>query len=899
VTNAVQNPVTSTVDDTWSEPTFDLNDDARAALTEAARVRWAGWLLPLDEKAGDGRVVPAPSGELVTRDMPLAFLWQKETSHGGAIVNGAVEVGAVTYADIRPNPEHDDKPWVWGAGYINLNDEDGQRLAQRLDDGMSRWVSVKLDYNPDFEIPVAPEDVDEDGKPRKPAPTEHPDGWRLMNVTAEPQAAFDDAQIAVLDDLDDVGADDDEDEEAGVGLPAGPGLARPAALSAATSPQQMSAGAGAEVSAVSTTISTTMTVPSSSAGTQPPEGSTGPASGGSGPTASSGGSAGGCGSGDFVVAAVTGDASLPIAPRETKWNGPEAAKRLAEWAGGTFKLDPARMAKVFLYRDSETSPKMITSWKFPIADIIGGQPKIVPAAVFAAAAVLRGARGGTKIPSGDQQAMRAKLTSIYKRMREQFDDDKIRSPFEAHIHDGTTLAMQKGDNPERQPPWRRPRTHKRGRRQPTNLTASASSWAAQVAAAVPDEPPPEWFDSPGLPRASKVKVTDEGRVYGYVASWETDHAAYPGVKPPRNADGAYAKFHRHPVRTASGGTVLTGPLATGGHAATDVALSIENVMAHYDDPTYVVADVRAGEDEHGIWVAGALRPGVSPFQVMLLDRYSISGDWRYGELLAACSVSVPGFHLDADDEHAALTAAACDAGVIDLPVLASATPTAFTDAAGGPAVLIAAGVVVEESTDLADVFTQGIDDLGHWLSGELTALRAELHMAGQAAEPQADQQVAELTSWAVQTVNEFRTKLGLGPSATAAAATGSGSGSEEPAAPATEGDAPATPTTDPAPAAPTEPSTEPTEPATEPTEPTAEPAAPAPAGGQDAVAEFKTFFQSELDAILSEYGASTSAAPAAESAGTEDTAAFSALDAEIYGPQLDELDQLVLTKENV
>jgi len=894
VTSAVQNPVVSTVDDTWGEPTFELNDDARAALTDAARVRWAGWLLPLDEKAGDGRIVPAPSGELVTRDMPLAFLWQKETSHGGAIVNGAVEVGAVTYADIRPNPEHDDAPWVWGTGYINLNDDDGQRLAQRLDDGMSRWVSVKLDYNPDFEIPVDENDVDDDGNPRKPGPTEHPDGWRLMNVTAESQPAFDDAQIGLLDDPDDVAADDEDDAAAAVMMPIVAGPAQPGQLVAATNTQQEAAGAGAEVSAVSTTISTTMTVPSSSAGTQPPEGDTGPASGGSGPEAPSGGSAGGCGSGDHVVAAVTGDASLPIAPRDTKWNGPAAAQRLVDWAGGRFKLDPAKMARVFLYRDGDMSPKMVTAWKFPIADIIGGQPKIVPAAVFAAAAILRGARGGTKIPSGDQQAMRSKLNGVYKRLRDELKDEKIRSPFEAQIHDGTALAMQKGDNPDKQPPWRRPRTHKRGRRAPANLTAAASSWAAQVAAAVPDEPPAEWFESPGLPRASKVKVTDEGRVYGYVASWQTDHAAYPGVKPPRNADGAYAKFHRHPVRTASGATVLTGPLATGGHAATDVALSIENVMAHYDDPTYVVADVRAGEDEHGIWVAGALRPGVSPFQVMLLDRYSISGDWRYGELLAACSVSVPGFHLDADDEHAALTAAACDAGVVDLPVLASATPAAFADASGGPAVLIAAGVVVDEdTTDLADVFTQGIDDLGHWLSGELTALRAELHMAEQAAAPQADQRVAELKNWAVETVKEFRAKLGLGPSAAAVAAAGSGQSPQEPAAPATEGDAPATPTPtpDPAPAAPAEPEGAPaTEPATEPE---------TPAGGQDAVAEFKTFFQNELNAIASEYNAAAPAeAPAAE-AGEPDSAAFSALDAEIYGPQLDELDQLVLTKENV
>jgi len=81
-------------------------------------------------------------------------------------------------------------------------------------------------------------------------------------------------------------------------------------------------------------------------------------------------------------------------------------------------------------------------------------------------------------------------------------------------------------------------------------------------------------------------------------------------------------------------------------------------MAHYDDPNFVVADVVCGEDEHGIWVSGALRYGVTPVQVMMADRYSFSGDWRGNELLAACSASVPGFHLDADEKVRALAASA-------------------------------------------------------------------------------------------------------------------------------------------------------------------------------------------------------------------------------------------------
>jgi hypothetical protein len=58
-------------------------------------------------------------------------------------------------------------------------------------------------------------------------------------------------------------------------------------------------------------------------------------------------------------------------------------------------------------------------------------------------------------------------------------------------------------------------------------------------------------------------------------------------------------------------------------------------------------DVAAGEDAHGIWIAGALRPDVTPEQVRAFRASAVSGDWRpIGaglELVAVCSVNVPGF----------------------------------------------------------------------------------------------------------------------------------------------------------------------------------------------------------------------------------------------------------------
>jgi hypothetical protein len=57
--------------------------------------------------------------------------------------------------------------------------------------------------------------------------------------------------------------------------------------------------------------------------------------------------------------------------------------------------------------------------------------------------------------------------------------------------------------------------------------------------------------------------------------------------------------------------------------------------------------VRAGEDAHGIWVAGALTAQCDDRRVAELRRSPLSGDWRrIGnglELVAALAVNVPGF----------------------------------------------------------------------------------------------------------------------------------------------------------------------------------------------------------------------------------------------------------------
>lgn len=238
-------------------------------------------------------------------------------------------------------------------------------------------------------------------------------------------------------------------------------------------------------------------------------------------------------------------------------------------------------------------------------------------------------------------------------------------------------------------------------RRPTKSSLLAAgdrqSWYEQVATVVPQEPPATWFTNPQLTGPTKIRVTEEGRVYGHIAAWNTKHAALPGdIVPPHDPNTAYNKFHRHPVRTAEGTRVKTGPLAGHGHYTDDKGnprrASVWEVQRHYDNPDYVLADVVVGEDAHGIWCSGSLRYGVSAYQVMFADRYSFSGDWRGGELLAACLASVPGFHLDADDTVEALAASA---GLPEPLSLADVTPRMLIED-GEVVALVAAGALPTE-----------------------------------------------------------------------------------------------------------------------------------------------------------------------------------------------------------
>lgn len=165
---------------------------------------------------------------------------------------------------------------------------------------------------------------------------------------------------------------------------------------------------------------------------------------------------------------------------------------------------------------------------------------------------------------------------------------------------------------------------------------------------IPVTPPTEWFKNPGLTKATPLTVDPNGRIYGHIAAWHVNHIGMPRSTRPPRSKSKYSYFHTGVVRTDSGQDIPVGQLTlAGGHAG--LQANAAQAAKHYDDTASAIADVHAGEDDYGIWVAGCLRPDATEMQIRALRASAPSGDWRpIGgslELVAVCQVNVPGFPI--------------------------------------------------------------------------------------------------------------------------------------------------------------------------------------------------------------------------------------------------------------
>lgn len=291
---------------------------------------------------------------------------------------------------------------------------------------------------------------------------------------------------------------------------------------------------------------------------------------------------------------TSGWSDMPIADESRAWDGDAAADRVFAWAGGEDNISWSKYARAFLRKDDSANPETRGAYGFGIADVIDGTLTIVPRGVFAAAAAVQGARTGSA--PEDAEGMKRVLRSLYARM---------------------------------------------DREAPFSLAASAA----------PVQPPADWFKDPGLAELTPLTVAPADaqgrvRVFGHIAGWGSCHIGLPGCVTPPTSWAGYSYFHVAEQAVEGGFTLPVGTLVAGPRHA-DAQLAFQAAQQHYDDPDAAVARVVAGEDEHGIWVAGWLIPGAVDKAVDIFRTSPVSGDWRrvggHLELIAVCSVNAPGF----------------------------------------------------------------------------------------------------------------------------------------------------------------------------------------------------------------------------------------------------------------
>lgn len=297
-----------------------------------------------------------------------------------------------------------------------------------------------------------------------------------------------------------------------------------------------------------------------------------------------------------LVAAVSGDTSLPVADRGLAWDGPGAAKRVFDaYSDASGKVDKSRAGRAFLWVDGDGSER--GQYKLPFADLVDGKLTIIPRGVAATA----GGRGVDSTDGVDKKALKSRICALYAKIRKTYDDWP-ECPFEGSKAAAEGMASLAAAAEHEA------------------LTASTGALFSVDAFTPPVE----------INRLTRITYDWElGIAYGHVAPWDLCHEGIAGscVLAPKDSDGAYRQFHAHRVETDEG-TIYAGRITVGGrHPETHDGITAHHVRHHHDEMT-TVAYVRATEDEFGIFVCGPIVPGVDEETKQILSRRKVSADWR-------------------------------------------------------------------------------------------------------------------------------------------------------------------------------------------------------------------------------------------------------------------------------
>jgi 2'-5' RNA ligase len=226
--------------------------------------------------------------------------------------------------------------------------------------------------------------------------------------------------------------------------------------------------------------------------------------------------------------------------------------------------------------------------------------------------------------------------------------------------------------------------------------------AASHTITIPDVPPAEWFSEPvDVQAKGALTITDEGRVFGWLAPAAVTHRSVRKTVP-MGANVDYSRFMKGETIVAGGGRVVSGVITGNcGHADTENYGTLANRKKHYDDSCSVFANIAVGQRPgKGVWVAGALRHGVTAEQVATAMGCSLSGDWQphpdrpgVQEFIAALLVPVPGFAMART--QASITTASASVLYQDGVLTAAAIPIQFGEAIPRTEVEMAQDIIAE------------------------------------------------------------------------------------------------------------------------------------------------------------------------------------------------------------
>lgn len=163
--------------------------------------------------------------------------------------------------------------------------------------------------------------------------------------------------------------------------------------------------------------------------------------------------------------------------------------------------------------------------------------------------------------------------------------------------------------------------------------------------------PADAFAIPEADEPTPIHLTDDGRVMGHLATWDTLHRAHlakDDPPTPYKSRCGYAEFHQSSVRTDDGELLRVGRLTVGGGHG-PAGRGMRAALEHYDNVATAWALVRAIDGNLGIWVSGVVNPEADEKMVRAAIGAPHSGHWERvagaPELIAAHAVNSPGFPI--------------------------------------------------------------------------------------------------------------------------------------------------------------------------------------------------------------------------------------------------------------